>query len=78
MIMIRGRSAKARGARHAHWDIVAGRNAKAVRFYKGAEQVRPGVILDFDENDRVVGVEFMSISSRATRESLLTMQFQMD
>jgi len=41
-----------------------------------SEEVRPGVILDFDENDRVVGVEFLSISSRATKEALSTMQFQ--
>ena len=41
-----------------------------------SEEVRPGVILDFDENDRVVGVEFLTISSRATKEALSTMQFQ--
>jgi uncharacterized protein YuzE len=40
-----------------------------------AEQVRPGMILDFDENDRVVGVEFLGISPRATREALSVMQF---
>ncbi len=41
-----------------------------------SEEVRPGVILDFDEDDRVVGVEFLNISSRATEEELSTMQFQ--
>jgi uncharacterized protein YuzE len=41
-----------------------------------SEEVRPGVILDFDENDRVVGVEFLGISQRATREALSIMQFQ--
>ena len=41
-----------------------------------SEEVRPGVILDFDENDRVVGVEFLNISSRATEDALSTMQFQ--
>ena len=41
-----------------------------------SEEVRPGVILDFDENDRVVGVEFLAISTRATEEELSTMQFQ--
>ena len=41
-----------------------------------SEEVRPGVILDFDKNDRVVGVEFLSISTRATEEELSTMQFQ--
>lgn len=41
-----------------------------------SEEVRPGVILDFDENDRVVGVEFLGVSKRATRDELSTMQFQ--
>jgi uncharacterized protein YuzE len=41
-----------------------------------SEEVRPGVMLDFDENDRVIGVEFLGISARATREELATMQFQ--
>jgi len=41
-----------------------------------SEEVRPGIILDFDEDDRVVGVEFLNISSRATEEELKTMEFQ--
>jgi len=41
-----------------------------------SEEVRPGVVLDFDENDRVVGVEFLGISARATTEELSNMQFQ--
>jgi len=41
-----------------------------------SEEVRPGVVLDFDKDDRVVGVEFLGISARATREELSTMQFQ--
>lgn len=41
-----------------------------------SEEVRPGVILDFDENDRVVGVEFLKISSRAKPEELSSIQFQ--
>jgi len=41
-----------------------------------SEEVRPGVILDYDENDRVVGVEFLGISSRATLEELSSIQFQ--
>ncbi len=40
-----------------------------------SEEVRPGVILDFDENDQVVGVEFLSISKRATKEELSSLQF---
>jgi uncharacterized protein YuzE len=41
-----------------------------------SEEVRPGTILDFDEKDRVVGVEFLGISERATQEELSTLQFQ--
>jgi len=41
-----------------------------------SEEVRPGVILDFDENDAVVGVEFLNVSSRATKDDLSNMQFQ--
>ena len=41
-----------------------------------SEEVRPGVVLDFDKNDRVVGVEFLGVSTRATKDELSTMQFQ--
>ena len=42
-----------------------------------SEEVRPGVILDFDKNGRVVGVEFLDISERVSQEELTTLQFQM-
>ncbi len=41
-----------------------------------SEEVRPGVILDFDKNGRVVGVEFLDISERAGQDALTTLQFQ--
>ncbi|MBW2248438.1 MAG: DUF2283 domain-containing protein [Deltaproteobacteria bacterium] len=41
-----------------------------------SEEVQPGIILDFDENDQVVGVEFLRISSRASQEELSSIQFQ--
>ena len=41
-----------------------------------SEEVRPGVILDFDEGGRVIGVEFLGISARASQEALSTMHFQ--
>jgi len=41
-----------------------------------SEEVQPGVILDFDENEMVVGVEFLNISARATKKELSTLQFQ--
>jgi uncharacterized protein YuzE len=31
-----------------------------------SEEVQPGVILDFDENNQVVGIEFLTVSKRAT------------
>jgi uncharacterized protein YuzE len=43
-----------------------------------SEEVRPGVILDFDENDRVVGVEFLQVSERASKEDLAVLQFEHD
>jgi len=41
-----------------------------------SEEVRPGVILDYDENDRVIGVEFLDISTRCTKEELSSINFQ--
>lgn len=41
-----------------------------------SEEIRPGVILDFDENDKVVGVEFLGVSQRASEEELSSLQFQ--
>ncbi len=40
-----------------------------------SEEVRPGVIFDYDENDAVIGVEFLNVSSRTTKEDLSNMQF---
>lgn len=41
-----------------------------------SEEIQPGVIIDYDENDKVVGVEFLSISSRASVKELTSIQFQ--
>ena len=41
-----------------------------------SEEIRPGVILDYDKDDRVVGVEFLGVSLRATKEELSSLQFQ--
>ncbi len=41
-----------------------------------SEEVRPGVILDYDNEDRVVGVEFLSVSTRASKEELSSLRFQ--
>ena len=41
-----------------------------------SEEIRPGVILDFDSEGRVVGVEFLRVSSRVGPEELSSLQFQ--
>lgn len=41
-----------------------------------SEEVRPGVILDFDEHDNVVGIELLGISARASKEALSCVQVQ--
>jgi len=40
-----------------------------------SEEIQPRVILDYDENDKVVGVEFLSISPRASEDELSSLQF---
>ncbi len=41
-----------------------------------SEEARPGVIPDFDENDQVVGVEFLKLSHRVSHEELPSVVFQ--
>ena len=41
-----------------------------------SEEIRPGVILDYDSDDRVVGVEFIGVSSRASAAELSSLSFQ--
>ena len=41
-----------------------------------SEEVQPGVILDFDENGRVVGVEMLALSTRTEPEKLRVLQFE--
>lgn len=41
-----------------------------------SEEVRPGVVLDYDAEERVVGIEFLNISSRAEAEELTSIHFQ--
>lgn len=41
-----------------------------------SEEVRPGIILDYDKNDKVVGVEFLGVSKRASNAELSSIQFQ--
>jgi len=41
-----------------------------------SEEVQPGVILDFNENNIVVGIEILSLSSRVPPEMLRVLQFE--
>ncbi len=41
-----------------------------------SEEVQPGVILDFDDENRVVGVEILGLRDRAQDEMLRTLPFE--
>jgi len=41
-----------------------------------SEEIKPGVILDFDANDNVVGIEILGLSKRVPIEVLKNLQFE--
>lgn len=41
-----------------------------------SEEVQPGVILDFDQQGQVVGIEILGLSARTTPEKLRVLQFE--
>lgn len=41
-----------------------------------SEEIQPGVILDFDADGRVVGVEMLNLSLRTEPEKLRLLQFE--
>ncbi len=41
-----------------------------------SEEVRPGVILDYDVNGNVVGIEILGLSKRVPAEMLKSLQFE--
>lgn len=41
-----------------------------------SEEVQPGVILDYNSEGKVVGVEILNVSSRIKPEQLKTLQFE--
>jgi uncharacterized protein YuzE len=41
-----------------------------------SEEVEPGIILDFDENGRVVGIEMLNLSDRIDPERLRVLQLE--
>ncbi|MGJ3250373.1 MAG: DUF2283 domain-containing protein [Elainellaceae cyanobacterium] len=41
-----------------------------------SEEVQPGIILDFDENSQVVGIEILDIKRRVPQANLKQLQFE--
>jgi uncharacterized protein YuzE len=41
-----------------------------------SEGIKPGVILDYDANDNVVGIEILGLSKRVPVEMLRSLQFE--
>lgn len=41
-----------------------------------SEEVKPGVILDYDGNDNVIGIEILGLSKRVPLEMLKILQFE--
>ncbi len=41
-----------------------------------SEEVRPGIVLDFNKAGNVVGVEFLDISKRMDSKKLKSLQFE--
>ncbi len=41
-----------------------------------SEEVEPGVILDYDANGRVVGIEMLNLSTRTTAEQISRFQLE--
>ena len=41
-----------------------------------SEEVSPGVVLDFNEDGRVVGIEMLDLSSRVSPEKLKVLEFE--
>jgi len=41
-----------------------------------SEEVEPGVILDYDANNKVIGIEILGLSKRVPEEKLKNLQFE--
>ena len=41
-----------------------------------SEEVRPGVVLDFNKDGNVVGIEMLNVSNRMTTEELKTLKYE--
>lgn len=42
-----------------------------------SEEIRPGIVLDFDEQDRVVGIEILRVKERLPEANLRQLQFEL-
>lgn len=41
-----------------------------------SEEIKPGVILDYDANNNVVGIEMLDLSKRVSVQMLKSLQFE--
>ena len=41
-----------------------------------SEEVEPGIILDFNKDGKVVGIEMLNLSARVAPEQLKTLQYE--
>ena len=41
-----------------------------------SEEVKPGVIVDYDKNNNVIGVEMLNLSKRVPEKMLKNLQFE--
>ena len=41
-----------------------------------SEEVQPGVVLEYDANNRVVGIEILDLSARVAPETLRVLRFE--
>ena len=41
-----------------------------------SEEIEPGVIVDFDRDDRMIGFEILMVSTRVALEKLQVLQFE--
>ncbi len=41
-----------------------------------SEEIQPGVILDYDDKNNVVGIEILNLSQRVPLEQIKTLQFE--
>lgn len=41
-----------------------------------SEEVQPGVILDFDANNNVIGIDILGVSKRGALDTLKNLQFE--